>query len=110
MRADPVLELKDLSKSFDGLRAVRDVNLTVLPGDRKAIIGPNGAGKTTLFNVITGIYPATSGQVLLFGRDVNKLAEPSAHRARHSAYIPGHQLVPDADGSGQRAIGYQWPA
>ena len=68
--ADPVLELKDLSKSFDGLRAVRDVNLTVLPGDRKAIIGPNGAGKTTLFNVITGIYPATSGQVLLFGRDV----------------------------------------
>jgi branched-chain amino acid transport system ATP-binding protein len=68
--ADPVLELKDLSKSFDGLRAVRDVNLTVLPGDRKAIIGPNGAGKTTLFNVITGIFPATSGQVLLFGRDV----------------------------------------
>jgi branched-chain amino acid transport system ATP-binding protein len=68
--ADPVLELKDLSKSFDGLRAVRDVNLTVRPGDRKAIIGPNGAGKTTLFNVITGIFPATSGQVLLFGRDV----------------------------------------
>jgi len=68
--ADAVLELKQLSKSFDGLRAVRDVNLTLLPGDRKAIIGPNGAGKTTLFNVITGIFPATSGQVLLFGHDV----------------------------------------
>jgi len=68
--ADAVLELKQLSKSFDGLRAVRDVNLTLLPGDRKAIIGPNGAGKTTLFNVITGIFPATSGQVLLFGQDV----------------------------------------
>ena len=39
-----------------------------MPGDRKAIIGPNGAGKTTLFNLITGIFPSTSGQVLLFGQ------------------------------------------
>jgi len=66
----PVLELKSLYKSFDGLQAVRDVTLQIMPGDRKAIIGPNGAGKTTLFNVITGIYPATSGQVVLFGQDV----------------------------------------
>jgi branched-chain amino acid transport system ATP-binding protein len=66
----PVLELKGLCKSFGGLHAVHDVDLKVLPGDRKAIIGPNGAGKTTLFNVISGIYPATSGQVLLFGQDV----------------------------------------
>jgi branched-chain amino acid transport system ATP-binding protein len=41
-----------------------------MPGDRKAIIGPNGAGKTTLFNLITGIFPSTSGEVLLFGQDV----------------------------------------
>ena len=66
----PVLELKALSKSFGGLHAVRDVTLEIMPGDRKAIIGPNGAGKTTLFNLITGIFPASSGQVLLFGRDV----------------------------------------
>ena len=66
----PVLELKSLCKSFDGLQAVRDVTLQIMPGDRKAIIGPNGAGKTTLFNVITGIYPATSGHVVLFGSDV----------------------------------------
>ena len=66
----PVLELKGLSKSFGGLHAVRDVNLQVFPGDRKAIIGPNGAGKTTLFNVITGIFPVTSGQILLFGQDI----------------------------------------
>jgi len=68
----PALELKALSKSFGGLQATRDVTLRVMPGDRKAIIGPNGAGKTTLFNLITGIFPATSGQVLLFGRDVTK--------------------------------------
>jgi branched-chain amino acid transport system ATP-binding protein len=71
-QASPVLELKGLSKSFGGLHAVRDVNLRVLPGDRKAVIGPNGAGKTTLFNVITGILPATAGQVLLFGEDVTR--------------------------------------
>jgi branched-chain amino acid transport system ATP-binding protein len=66
----PALELRSLSKSFGGLSAVRDVTLRIMRGDRKAIIGPNGAGKTTLFNLITGIFPASSGQVLLFGRDV----------------------------------------
>src|SRR4029077_20248730 len=66
----PVLELRGLSKSFGGLHAVRDVTFKIMPGDRKAIIGPNGAGKTTLFNLITGIYPVSSGQVLLFGQDV----------------------------------------
>jgi branched-chain amino acid transport system ATP-binding protein len=70
--AVPALELRDLSKSFGGLHAVRGVTLKVMPGDRKAIIGPNGAGKTTLFNLITGILPASSGQVMLFGRDVTK--------------------------------------
>jgi branched-chain amino acid transport system ATP-binding protein len=70
----PVLELKGLSKSFGGLHAVREVNLRIMPGDRKAVIGPNGAGKTTLFNLITGIFPSTSGQVLLFGQDVTAWA------------------------------------
>ena len=68
----PALELRGLSKSFGGLAAVRGVTLTVMPGQRKAIIGPNGAGKTTLFNLITGILPASSGQVVLFGQDVTK--------------------------------------
>jgi branched-chain amino acid transport system ATP-binding protein len=75
----PVLELKSLSKTFGGLQAVRGVSLKIMPGDRKAIIGPNGAGKTTLFNLISGIFPATSGQVLLFGRDVTHW--PSHRRA-----------------------------
>src|SRR5215216_7384084 len=66
----PVLELRGLCKSFGGLQAVRDVTFKIMPGDRKAIIGPNGAGKTTLFNLITGIFPSSSGQVLLFGKDV----------------------------------------
>jgi branched-chain amino acid transport system ATP-binding protein len=69
-RAEPVLELKGLSKSFFGLHAVQNVSLAVRAGDRKAIIGPNGAGKTTLFNLISGVFPATSGKVFLFGQDV----------------------------------------
>jgi branched-chain amino acid transport system ATP-binding protein len=77
--ATPVLELKGLSKSFGGLQAVRGVTFKIMPGDRKAIIGPNGAGKTTLFNVITGIFPASAGQVLLFGQDVTSW--PSHRRA-----------------------------
>jgi branched-chain amino acid transport system ATP-binding protein len=70
--AVPVLELRQVCKSFGGLQATREVSLRIMPGDRQAIIGPNGAGKTTLFNLITGIYPVTSGQVLLYGKDVTK--------------------------------------
>ncbi len=64
------LELRDLCKSFGGLQATRNVNLRVMPGERQAVIGPNGAGKTTLFNQITGIFPPTSGDILLFGEKV----------------------------------------
>jgi branched-chain amino acid transport system ATP-binding protein len=69
---EPALELRGLSKSFGGLHAVKNVTLKIMPGDRKAVIGPNGAGKTTLFNLITGIFPATSGQILLFGQDITR--------------------------------------
>lgn len=68
----PALELRRLGKNFGGLRAVHDVNLAIYPGDRKAIIGPNGAGKTTLFNLVTGVLPVSSGEILCFGRDVRK--------------------------------------
>ena len=51
---------------------MREVTLKVLAGERKAIIGPNGAGKTTLFNLITGVFPCTSGEIVLFGRDVTR--------------------------------------
>ena len=101
----PALELRGLSKSFGGLRAVRGVTLTVLPGERKAIIGPNGAGKTTLFNLITGILPATSGQVMLFGQDVTKW--PSHRRtALGMARVPNHQPV-RSSGSRERALAIQ---
>ncbi|HVJ11248.1 MAG TPA: ABC transporter ATP-binding protein [Burkholderiales bacterium] len=67
-----VLQLKALSKSFGGLAAVREVSLEISSGERKAVIGPNGAGKTTLFNLITGVFPSTSGGITLFGKDVTR--------------------------------------
>lgn len=65
-----MLEIKSLSKTFGGVAAVSDVNFSVLSGSIQSVIGPNGAGKTTLFNLITGIYTPTQGQVLLDGKNV----------------------------------------
>jgi len=62
-----LLEACRLTKQFRGLRAVSDLSFVVRPGQLKAIIGPNGAGKTTVFNLITGVMPADSGEVLFGG-------------------------------------------
>jgi branched-chain amino acid transport system ATP-binding protein len=60
-----LLELKDLTITFGGVTALNAVNLKIYQGEILALIGPNGAGKTTVFNVVTGVYRATSGEVLL---------------------------------------------
>ena len=65
------LELKDLRKSFGKTEIIRGVNLAVRHGERVAIIGPNGAGKSTLFNLISGRFGPTSGDVLLNGASIN---------------------------------------
>ncbi len=59
-----VLETKGLSKNFGGLAALSNIELTIQEGEIRGIIGPNGAGKTTLFNVISGVYRPTSGQIV----------------------------------------------
>ncbi|MFE7030070.1 ATP-binding cassette domain-containing protein [Streptomyces sp. NPDC057621] len=61
--AEPLLAIRSVTKDFRGLRALDDVSLTVASGEIRGIVGPNGSGKTTLFNVISGFYRATSGQV-----------------------------------------------
>ena len=69
--ADFSLELKDLRKSFGKTEIIRGVNLAVRPGERIGIIGPNGAGKSTLFNLISGRFAPSSGQVLLNGQRID---------------------------------------
>jgi branched-chain amino acid transport system ATP-binding protein len=66
-----LLEASNLNKRFGGLQAVGDVSFTVKKGTIKALIGPNGAGKTTLFNVITGTYKPSKGQIIFKGKDVS---------------------------------------
>ena len=65
------LELKDLRKSFGKTEIIRGVNLAVTAGERIAVIGPNGAGKSTLFNLISGRFAPTSGEVLLNGHPIH---------------------------------------
>jgi branched-chain amino acid transport system ATP-binding protein len=64
----PALEITRLTKVFGGLRAVSNFDLTVQPGALDGLIGPNGAGKTTVFNMISGLYVPTSGEVDLYGQ------------------------------------------
>jgi branched-chain amino acid transport system permease protein len=70
---DNVLEVKGLSKHFGGLKAVDEVDIAVRRGSVHALIGPNGSGKTTTLNVLSGLYKATAGRVVLDGTDVTEM-------------------------------------
>jgi branched-chain amino acid transport system ATP-binding protein len=68
--SEVLLELKNVTMKFGGVTALNDVSLQVKKGEILALIGPNGAGKTTIFNVITGVYKPTSGEINLSGKSV----------------------------------------
>jgi len=68
-----VLEVRNLSKSFRGLRAVRDASFAIPAGDIHGLIGPNGAGKTTIFNMIAGAYTPDSGEIFLDRKRIDGL-------------------------------------
>lgn len=70
MNAPRALEVRGLGKSFGGIHAVKDISFDVHPGEIVGLIGPNGAGKTTCFNLITGFYTPSAGQVRFGGSDV----------------------------------------
>lgn len=69
--AVPILSVKSLTMRFGGLLAVDDVSFDLFPDQILAIIGPNGAGKTSVFNVVTGMYIATAGEILFQGKSIN---------------------------------------
>jgi branched-chain amino acid transport system ATP-binding protein len=84
------LEVRDLHKSFGGLRVTSAVNLTVVAGERRLIIGANGAGKTTLFNLMTGELRPDSGAIILLGNDIT--AVPARRRA-HLGLARTYQII-----------------
>jgi len=69
-----MLEVRHVSKLFGRLRAVTDVSIAVAPRELRAIIGPNGAGKTTFFNVISGFFAPTAGEILFEGESITGLS------------------------------------
>jgi branched-chain amino acid transport system ATP-binding protein len=68
-----ILEIKNLTKEFGGLRANDDISFSLNRGELLGVIGPNGAGKTTLFNCISGLYPLTAGEIIFDGEDITEL-------------------------------------
>ena len=80
LAATHALELRDLRKSFGKTEIIRGANLAVRAGERVAIIGPNGAGKSTLFNLISGRFAPTSGDVILNGQRINGMAPYEINR------------------------------
>ncbi|MNM29326.1 Lipopolysaccharide export system ATP-binding protein LptB [compost metagenome] len=75
-----MLTINNLSKSFGGVHAVQDVSFTVKEGNIHSVIGPNGAGKTTLFNLITGVYTPSKGEILLNGENVAAMSPDALAR------------------------------
>ncbi|MBB1535704.1 MULTISPECIES: ABC transporter ATP-binding protein [unclassified Leptotrichia] len=71
-----LLKTTNLGISFGGLRAVDDVNIEIKEGELIGLIGPNGAGKTTIFNLLTGVYKPTDGDISINGTSVNKKTTP----------------------------------
>lgn len=85
-----VLELRQLSKSFGGLKAVSDLSMLVKPNEIVGLIGPNGAGKSTVFNLITGVEQPTSGQVFFGGEDITGFVP---HRITKKGIVRTFQIV-----------------
>src|SRR6185503_5241935 len=85
------LAVRNLDKSFGGLRVTSSVTLLVEPGERRLIIGPNGAGKTTLCNLITGELAPDRVSVELFDRDITRV--PSRRRF-HLGMARTYQIIP----------------
>ena len=94
--ADPILEMRDITKAFHSVKALNNVNLTVQAGQIHAIVGENGAGKSTLMKVLSGVYPAGD-----YEGEIKFLGEPCRFRgiadSEHKGIIIIHQelaLVP----------------
>jgi branched-chain amino acid transport system ATP-binding protein len=71
---EPLLRIAGVSMAFGGLNVISDLEIDIAPGEIVSVIGPNGAGKTTLFNLVTGVYRPTKGDILFEGRSIVGLA------------------------------------
>lgn len=75
-----ILEVRNVTKKFGGLTAIKELSLSIEEGGSRCIIGPNGSGKTTLFNLITGQFKLTEGQIIFDGKDISRASIPTISR------------------------------
>jgi branched-chain amino acid transport system ATP-binding protein len=85
-----ILELHDVSKNFGGVKAVHGLTISMKGSDILGLIGPNGAGKTTVFNLMTGVFPLTSGSIFFDTKDISNLP---AHRIVESGIARTYQNI-----------------
>jgi branched-chain amino acid transport system ATP-binding protein len=90
MSGDTILEVKNLSRSFGKFKALGDVSLKIAKGQMCALIGPNGAGKTTFYNVVSGRYRPSAGQIFFEGRDVTGIP---THRLTGMGLLRSFQIT-----------------
>ena len=86
MNSEVILELKGVSKSFPGVKALSDVSFSVKKGEVHAIMGENGAGKSTLFNIIAGVFPCDEGQIFFDGEEIH-IANPYEARMKGIGFV-----------------------
>lgn len=90
----PILEVRGITKHFDGVQALRGIDLEVRPGEIHALLGENGAGKSTLIKIITGLYQQDQGEVLVAGEAVDFANVRAAHRTGVVALYQELSIVP----------------
>jgi branched-chain amino acid transport system ATP-binding protein len=93
--ADPILDIRNISKSFGALKASDDVSLTLYPGEIHALIGPNGAGKSTLIRQIVGEYRHDAGEIRFVGDDIGALDAPARARLGLARTFQVSSILPE---------------
>ncbi|MFE1646591.1 sugar ABC transporter ATP-binding protein [Microbacterium sp. P01] len=106
----PALEATDISKSFDGVHALKGVTLSVNPGEIHALLGENGAGKSTLIKVVTGLYVPDSGTIRRSGEEVEFANVRAAHKAGIVALYQELSIVPTTSVAENVLLGEQLPS
>src|ERR1043165_1306505 len=110
MPAAPLLELRQLAKSFGGARALKGVDFDLQPGEVHALLGENGAGKSTLIKIITGAHQPDSGRIEIDGREIHRLTPASAHAAGIAAIYQQPALFPNLSVSENIALALEKPS
>ncbi len=95
----PALELRHISKSFPGVKALSDVSFAVEKGKVHVLVGENGAGKSTLIKIINGIYSADEGEIFMFGEKITHASPKLMREKRHSDDPPGVESGKRSDDS-----------